>query len=377
MPIIQSILLLLPWLLTKFTYRMGTEKWLSPVVLCWIVGILICNLSPWQYSNQVPDLFSKATIILAIPLLLYSTDLIGWFKLAKTTILSFLLVILSVLVSAIVVGPLFSEELENSYLLSGMLTGVFIGGTPNMNSVGIAMGADEATFITLNATELLCGGIYLIFLTSVAHRFYGFFLKDFSGDRHIPERYLPEETVFNREHIAYALGLTLLLAAAALGICQLLTGGLQSAGVIILSISALAVAASFSPVIRNWQGPYEVGEYLLLMFCLAIGMMADVSELFAGGGTLLMFTASSWFVALSLHLLLCRLFGIDRDTMMITQNGWFLRPPFYRTGGGCDTEPGAGLFWYYDGAGGAGVGEFYWGGGGEGVEGLDIGGVMI
>lgn len=329
MAIIQSILIiLLPWLLTKLTYRMGTENWLSPVVLCWVVGILICNLSPWELQNQTPDLFSKATIILAIPLLLYSTDLIGWLRLAKTTIISFLLVIFSVLVAAFTVAPLFSDQLENSWMLSGMLTGVFIGGTPNMNSVGIAMGAEEATFITLNATELLCGGIYLIFLTSIAHRFYGFFLNDFAGDRNIPDGYLPEETVFNRKHIAYAIGLTLVLAAASLGLCQLLTGGLQSAGVIILAISALAVAASFSPTIRHWQGPYEVGEYLLLMFCLAIGMMADISELFAGGGTLLMFTASSWFVALSLHLFLCKLFGIDRDTMMITQTAGFYGPPF-------------------------------------------------
>ena len=57
-------------------------------------------------------------------------------------------------------------------------------------------------------------------------------------------------------------------------------------------------------------------------------MMANLSELFAGGGILLMFTACSWIVALSLHLLLCRIFKIDRDTMMITQTAGFYGPPF-------------------------------------------------
>ena len=56
--------------------------------------------------------------------------------------------------------------------------------------------------------------------------------------------------------------------------------------------------------------------------------MTDLSELFTGGGMLLLFTACSWIVALSLHLLLCRVFNIDRDTMMITQTAGFYGPPF-------------------------------------------------
>ena len=330
MPIIQSfIIIFMPWVLSKLTHRLGTEKWLSPVVLCYIVGIVLCNFIPWPLNHQVSMVFSQATIILAIPLLLYSTDLIGWFKLAKSTIISFILVIISVVIGAFFVSPFFFQKVEDSWLLSGMLAGVFIGGTPNMNAVGLAMGADENLFVTLNATELICGGIYLIFLTSVAHRFYGLFLKDFIGKKDWHEG-LEEIKVadFQWGHIFMALGLTILLAATAIGLTQMLTGGLQSTGLIILSISALSVGASFSPTIRNWEGPFELGEYLLLMFCMAIGMMANLSELFAGGGILLLFTGSNWLVALTLHLLLCKIFKIDRDTMMITQTAGFYGPPF-------------------------------------------------
>ena len=330
MPILQSIIIIfLPWLLTRITFFLGTEKWLSPVVLCYVVGIVLCNFVPWQLDNQVSLIFSQATIILAIPLLLYSTDLLGWFKLAKSTILSFLLVIVSVVIGAFIVSPLFFKDLSNSWLLSGMLVGVFIGGTPNMNAIGIAMGADENVFVTLNATELICGGIYLIFLTSVAHRFYGLFLPEFSGkkDWHDASEQ-PQVVGFRWRHIFMSIGLTIILAVIAIGLTKLLTGGLEAAGVIILSISTLSVAASFSPRVRNWEGPFELGEYLLLMFCMAIGMMANLSELFSGGGILLMFTGCNWLVALSLHLLLCKLFNIDRDTMMITQTAGFYGPPF-------------------------------------------------
>ncbi|HFA47638.1 MAG TPA: DUF819 family protein [Bacteroidetes bacterium] len=321
-------ILVLPYLLSHFTKWLKTEKLLSPVVLSYVAGILLTNLSPWPLDNKISGVASQLTIILAIPLLLYSTDLIGWFKLAKTTIISFFLVIVSVITGAFMVAPLFAGRLENTWLLTGMLTGVFIGGTPNMSAVGVAMEADESVFVILNATELICGGIYLIFLTSVAHRFYGFFLKDFDKEGSAADEFYEEKKHFVWKEVLLAIGLTLLLAAVSLGLNLLLTGDLKHAGLIILFISALAVGASFSPKIRNLRGAYEVGEYLLLMFCVAIGMMANLSDLLNSGGWLFLFTGCSWLVALTLHLLLCKLFDIDRDTMMITQTAGFYGPPF-------------------------------------------------
>ncbi len=321
-------IIFLPWFLMKLTSRLGTENYLSPVVLCYVLGIVLCNFVPIELNNQVSSGFSQATIILAIPLLLYSTDLIGWFKLAKSTIISFLLVIVSVVIGAFIIAALFREKLEDIWLLISMLVGVFIGGTPNMNSVGIAMGADEALFIQLNATELICGGIYLIFLTSIAHKVYGYFLPNFDDEKRIVEEVDLQGNNFVMNDFLIAFGLTLIIGAVSIGLTYLTTGGLSSAGLIILLISTFSVGASFSPKIRNLQGAYEAGEYLLLMFCMAIGMMANLSDLFKGGGILFLFTGSSWIVALTIHLLLCRLFKIDRDTMMITQTAGFYGPPF-------------------------------------------------
>ena len=322
------IILFIPWVLTKLTYRLGTQNWLSPVVLSYVAGIVLCNFTPWELDNRLSGFFTQATIVLAIPLLLYSTDLPGWFRLARATILSFVLVIVSVIIGAFIVAFLFREKLPDIWVLSAMLTGVFIGGTPNMNAVGIAMGADENLFIALNATEIICGGTYLVFLTSAAHRFYGLFLKKFTGAEKQPIGLDIKVKEIVGYHLLLALGLTLLIVAIALGMVYLLSGSLNKPGLIILSISALSVAASFSPTVRYWKGSFEMGEYLLLMFCVAIGMMADLSNLFAGGGTLLLFTAASWLVALTLHFIFCKIFNIDRDTMMITQTAGFYGPPF-------------------------------------------------
>ena len=75
MAVFQLILIIfLPWLLTKLTFRLGTEKLLSPVVLCFVVGIVLCNFLPFEFNYDLSFNLSRGTIIMAIPLLLYSSS---------------------------------------------------------------------------------------------------------------------------------------------------------------------------------------------------------------------------------------------------------------------------------------------------------------
>jgi uncharacterized membrane protein len=243
-------------------------------------------------------------------------------------LLAFGLVALSVIISAVVVGWFFKKSIPHSWLLSGMLTGVYIGGTPNMNAIGIALDAGEETFVSLNAAEIVCGGTYLIFLTTVAHRFFGLFLPDFEGDKHSgADEFLPKIKIRWRDILKASL-LTVMLGAAAVGLTILFTGTMQKPGIIILLISAFSVFASFSPKVRNLSGAYESGEYLLLMFCMAIGMLADIREIFHSGGLLIAFSAIVMLFSVFLHIIFCRIFNIDRDTMIITATAGFYGPPF-------------------------------------------------
>jgi hypothetical protein len=237
--VVQALLIcILPYLLTRLTLRMGTQNWLSPVVLCYIVGIGLRNLTSFPLDDGLSMKFTQGTIIFAIPLLLYSTDFVAWLKLAKTTILSFALMTTGVLISAVAGAWFFKNLLPEVWAMSGMLTGVFVGGTPNMNAVGIALEVSNETFIRLNAAEIACGGLYLIFLTSVAHRFFGLFLPDFMGDKHAGvDEFLPKNG-YKWTDILKAVGLTLLLAGVSVAFVKLVTGTLEKPGLIILLISA-------------------------------------------------------------------------------------------------------------------------------------------
>ncbi|MEY3052709.1 MAG: hypothetical protein RLY31_2494 [Bacteroidota bacterium] len=331
-PALQALLVLaLPFVFLRFFRDTRAADWLSPVVMCYLSGILLRNLTALAWDDTWSMNYAQGAVLLAIPLLLYSTDLPGWLKLARGTILGFGLMALSVLASAMVAAVLFHGSTDqDTAVLSAMLAGVFIGGTPNLNMIGIAMEADGPTIVQLNAAEIACGGLYLLFLTSVAHRFFGIFLPSFH-QRHPAGTQLvnPEPMkAFSWRGVLAGLVLTVLILSSSAGVVWLIWGDLEQTTALVLLISTMGVGASFVPAVRHWGGTYEAGEYLLLCFSVAIGLTADFSLIWRDGWFMVVYCGVVLLGAVVLHASLCRLFRIDRDTAIITSTAGIYGPAF-------------------------------------------------
>jgi uncharacterized membrane protein len=329
--ILQSItILLFPILAIKINKRIGKD-WLSPVILCYSSGIALANLKIMPINESIADYFSQGTILFAIPLLLYSTDIIGWFKLAKSTILSFVVCIISGLLMTLLVSFFYRNEIDHIPHLAGMITGIYTGGIPNMNAIGIATHAPEKLFIYLNAADVLVGGLYLVFLTSFAPKLFGIFLPKFETKNLLSVPFGQTENqliISNLKEILIAVGLTILIIGASASLTKMITGQIASIGLIILLLTSFSVFASFSKRIRVLRGSYDLGDYLLLMFCIAIGMLADFQNFLSEGIDATLFMGSIWLGMVLIHLLFSWLLKIDRDTTMITSTAALYGPPF-------------------------------------------------
>ena len=210
-----------------------------------------------------------------------------------------------------------------------MLTGVYTGGTANMQAVGIAIGADEDSFALINSVEIVCGGIYLLFLTSFAPLLFGKVLPAYESDGNTSEiDDDPVEIKKDWKSMVQATMLAIVILGVTLGLATALYGGLTNTTFIILSLTTLSVIASFSTKIRAFRGAFEVGDYLLLMFCVAVGMRSDFGNIVEQGGVLLAFTAISWLLSIGFHLILSIIFRIDRDTTLITSTAALYGPAF-------------------------------------------------
>ena len=334
MPYFQiAILLFAPYLLTKLTYHFKTQNWLSPILLCYALGIVLANIPNVNFNQQISKTASEATILLAIPLLLFTTDLKGWFRYAKSTILSFGLCVFSGVLMSILMGIIFKNEVNESWKIAGMMTGFFTGGAPNMNAIGIGLQAEESLIVYLNAADIICGGLLLIFLTSVAHQVLGLFLADFQGVKNSNfqnETNTNKENIFinNKIDIFKSVSLAILILAASVGLIFLITSEIKSASLIILLLTTLSILASFSKKIRHLKGSFEMGEYLLYIFSIAIGLMANFGDILAESSSILTMMFGVMYGTFLLHLLLCYFLKIDRDTALVTAVASIYGPAF-------------------------------------------------
>lgn len=318
------------WLARRFKFFEA----LSPVVICYGFGIFLGNLTFLPLSRELARSVAELAVPIALPLLLFSSDFKGWLRLARKTVLSFSLACVSVMISSAWVAFLFADITPQAWKVAGMLVGVYTGGTPNMSAIGLSLNVKEELFVLLNGADVIVSSIYLLFLMTAAPRVLRFFLPSFAqskkrcGKLPLVSTALGDLPFKERARNSFAsLALSLFCVGAAAGLSFFFAGQVSTVFVV-LSITTLGVGLSFVPGVRQLKGSYELGEYLLLIFCVAVGTLASVQELASASATLLAHVALVVAGSVLLHLLLAFLFQIDVDTVIITSTAAVFGPAF-------------------------------------------------
>lgn len=340
--VLQALLiLLLPGLALWLDKHVKPVSYLGPVVLCYLFGIALANVG-WTTHKPTLDAFQTATVVLAIPLLLFSANVVAWLKLAPKTILSFVLMIVAAVVSALLTYKLLGSMLKESWQMAGMLVGMYTGGTVNTIAIGKALGVPKSFYFLVTTADIMIGGVWLLFVLSIAQRVCLLFLPAFKSTEP-PEPDKPDKTteplaalgeVLPRrqryKELGLAVGLSIAIVGSSAGGSFLVYGGIYDLPVI-LTLTTLGILASFFPRVRSLSWSFEAGDYLMLMFCVAIGFevnFAVMMKSFATLKILLLYTGCLMFGALVIHFALAALFRIDADTTLITSSAGIFGPPF-------------------------------------------------
>ncbi|MBC8147150.1 MAG: DUF819 family protein [Bacteroidetes bacterium] len=244
-------------------------------------------------------------------------------KYAGSTAFSYLICIISVTACSIIAYYFFADKTEESWKITGMLIGVYTGGTPNLSAIGMALDVKEETFILLNSGDMLISSIYLLFILSIGQRVLLKFLPSFNSKFKSKEPNNNDVEISERQtknkFILYLIPivLSIVVVVAGIGLSYLIAGEI-SVIVVILSVTTFGIALSFIPKIRNIKQSYDLGEYFLLIFCVAIGSLADFQELISGSSLIFAFLVVVMISSVLLHFLLAFIFKIDADTVIIT-----------------------------------------------------------
>jgi uncharacterized membrane protein len=254
-------------------------------------------------------------------------------RLARSTLVSFCLACISAMVGAAAVGLACADRSDEWWKMSGMLVGVYTGGTANMNAIGLALRVSDETLVLLNTADIVIGAVYLLFLMTVAQRFAHLFLPRFPNPTGWDEgeddeaRRAPVLTWARARGMALAFLLAALIVGGSVGGTMWVLGGLEPP-VVLLLITSLSLAASFVHSVRTLPGSYALGDYALLVFCVAVGTLADASRMRDAGLFVFVFTGAVVLLSVGLHFALAALFRIDADTALITSTATIFGPPF-------------------------------------------------
>lgn len=320
--------LVFPFIALYLEKRKLVPSFFSAVVQCYAYGIIIGNLVPTIVHEEVAEQLAGAGMIIALPMLLFGANIKANWKLAGPGLVAFALCAVAGLIGTGIAAYFFQNGQPDGWKVAGMLTGLYTGGTPNLMAIGLAVDAPSDYVVLLQAADIVGGGIYLLLLMTVIQRFLGLFLPAFK--HHAPLDEQEEATEDNNRSRWWLLptAISILVGGVSVGITVLLTGSMSNTTLLILLLTTISLGLSFVPGVSKLPGSYKQGEYFLLIFCVALGLMANFQKLLAGGLPLLAFSLVALITTIVLHWLLSWFFKVDRDTVIISSTAALYGPVF-------------------------------------------------
>ncbi|MGW8315113.1 MAG: DUF819 family protein [Bacteroidales bacterium] len=340
--LIIAFYFLFPAYLLFYSTRFSIINKIGVVVLCYAGGLVIGNMHiiPESITGLSSDLMG-VTILLGIPLVLFSENVVKWAKMAKYTFLSLLLGVISVVVLVIVGFFLFRNAIPEIWKISGMMIGVYTGGTPNLAAIARGLGVEEELYIMTHTAELVIGAIILLFLLTGAKPFFGLVLKPYRKQegQDQPELEVADfesyEGFFKRSNlpgVLKAFGVGLVIFGIGYGITFLFKGDAKDTAAV-LTVTTLGILASLVPGINRIRSSFQLGMYFIYVFCVIVASKADIIALFSVENihllsNLLLYIAIVIVGSLLLHAILSWIFGINVDDFIITSTALSNSPPF-------------------------------------------------
>ncbi|MCK3686254.1 DUF819 family protein [Maribellus sp. YY47] len=285
------------------------------------------------------DLFSSIPIMLCLPLILFSLDVKKWMRQAKEAVGSLIIGLFTVLLMVFVGFWMFRGSIEEIWKVSGMLVGVYTGGTPNMAAIKTALNVSQEIYILTHTYEMTLGAIYLVFIFTIGQKVFLWFLPPYksqnseqieTGEIDIAEDYDSYDGLFRKDifwPLLGAFGISVGILGVSFLLSKLFSDDFANAAVVIL-VTTFGIGLSFVPRIRRIKKTFQLGMYLILIFCVAVASMADISKLADISISLFYYVGIAMFGSHLLHALIARFFKIDADTVIISGSALICSPPF-------------------------------------------------
>lgn len=338
--------LIIPVVIILLYNKFEWAKKIGTVLMAYGIGIVVAlsGLLPTGAEPGAESLSSmqktlmNVTVPLAIPLMLFNSDFKMWARSLSKTLVVLVGGLASVVVALVAGYYLFRDAgIPQFNRIAAMMTGVYTGGTMNFAALGNMLEVDPS-LITLTLTfEEIVTFPFILFVVAGGYKLFRKILPAKSNEQ-------TEESgqTFNTDDFENYTGmfkagtfgrmmLALLLSAGMLavgvGLSLLLTKKLNEL-IIILTITTLAILASFSPKVRNLPKTFELGMFFILIFSVVVASQFNIHQIDRSSIKILYYILFVMLFSISLHLIICRIFKVEGDLFTVGITSLLCSPPF-------------------------------------------------
>ena len=329
---------------------------IGPVMILYAIGLLLANIPMPAEIAKLQGIIPTIMIPLAIPMMLFGCT----FKTSEISLQARIITsgVISVAVAVIGGYMIFGESIPQGESIGGLLAGKCTGGTLNAAAIKQGLGVEDNTYILLTTYDIIICFFYFIFLLGggirLFRKLYGeqtrlsisekdaeVIKQEMAAVKENPYKGLNSKKGYTQ--MGKILSLTVAVVAIAFGMSYFI-GWLADADLanfmnekkggwfmapFILMLTTLGIGLSFWKPVRKLHRSYDLGMYLIYIFSLAIASMADLSNLQIGENLYMIgFLTFAIFASLFVHAIICRIFRVNADSMVISSVAFINSPPF-------------------------------------------------
>lgn len=337
--IVIPILIILIFNKYRWARSIGTVIMAYAVgIIAALIGFLPTGTEPGAETlESMQKTLMSVTVPLAIPLMLFNSDFKLWTKSLPKTMAVLLGGLVSIIVAVVSGYFIFRNAgIPQFDRVAAMMTGIYTGGTMNFSALGHMLQVDPS-LITMTLTfEEIATLPFIVFIVAGGYKVFRKLLpakeeaEATESEQQIEtesfENYkgMLQPKTFGRMMLGFLLSLGMLAIGA--GLSLLITHKINEL-IVILTITTLAIIASFSPKVRALPKTFELGMFFILIFSVVVASKFDIHHI-TGSLQILWFIVYVMLTSIVLHLIICKIFKVEGDLFTVGHISLLCSPPF-------------------------------------------------
>lgn len=315
---------------------------ISGAIIALLGAMILSNLNIIPLEAPAYDSVWTYVVPLAIPMLLFKTNLIKIWNDSGRLIIIFLISSMGTILGSIVGFFILSKYIPDLYKVAAMMTGTYIGGSVNFTAMADAFKVKaDVVSASVVADNLL---MVLYFFVLIALPSINFFRKNYKhpyldevesggnkkGDE--AENYWKRKEISLKD-IAFTFALSIVIVTISQYLSNIVSilgnniGGGIGVGITLLGNKYLFIttltmfcATLFPNVFENINGGQEIGTFLIYIFFVVIGVPASIPVIITKSPLLLVYCAIIVVINMLVTFIGAKLFDFTLEEAILASN---------------------------------------------------------